>query len=92
MKFVALDDVCRMQQVHDGCFQSIDEVPLRALTLTIPSLLAPTYKFCIVPTEKKSDAVRDMIHGPISEACPASILRTTENAVLFLDQAAYSKV
>ena len=57
VKIVDLDDVCRMQQVHDGCFASIDEVPKQALTLTIPVLTAPKYVFCVVPGKTKAEAV-----------------------------------
>lgn len=91
MKTVCLDNVCRMQQVHDGCFAAIEEVPTHAYTLTIPSLMAAEYKFCIVPNVEKAEAVRCVVNGPVSEECPATILRTVNNAMLFIDSAAASR-
>lgn len=85
VKVVALDEKCRMQQVHDGCFRSIELVPTQAISLTIPALVAAEYMFCIVPASTKAQAVYDTIYGEISESCPASILRTKANAVLYLD-------
>lgn len=92
MKIVHLDDVCRMQQVHDGCFAAVEQVPTHAYTLTIPSLMEPEYKFCIVPNVEKAEAVRRVVNGPVSEECPASILRTADNAMLFIDAAAASRL
>jgi len=85
VKKVSLDDVCRMQQVHDGCFASFDEVPQYALTLTIPALMNADYHFCMVPAASKANAVRETVYGPISEKCPATALRRCENAVLYVD-------
>ncbi|WP_293738827.1 glucosamine-6-phosphate deaminase [uncultured Parabacteroides sp.] len=85
VKIVSLDDKCRMQQVHDGCFSTLERVPVSAFTLTIPALMAAKYMFCIVPSKTKNVAVFKTINGPISESCPASILRTKENTVLYLD-------
>lgn len=85
VKVVSLDEVCRQQQVNDGCFRSIDEVPKYALSLTIPALIAPEYVFCVVPAKTKADAVKNTLTGPIDESCPASILRRHKNAVLYLD-------
>lgn len=85
VKIVELDDVCRMQQVNDGCFEKLDDVPKCALTLTIPTLVSPKYNFCVVPASTKADAVKNTVLGEISEKCPASILRTKDNAVLYCD-------
>lgn len=87
VKIVELDDMCRQQQVNDGCFPSFEAVPTHALTLTIPTLFEARAISCIVPGERKAPAVRDTLHGPISPACPASILRRHKNAVLHLDPA-----
>lgn len=84
-KVVELDDMCRMQQVNDGCFASFDEVPTRALTLTVPTLLRAAHHFCMVPGEKKAPAVRDAMLGPVTMACPASALRLCKDARLYLD-------
>ena len=86
MKVVDLDEKCRMQQVHDGCFHSIAEVPSFALTLTVPALMSAGRIFCIVPSGTKSAAVRAALYGDISESCPASILRTKPEATLYLDK------
>lgn len=85
IKTVKLDEKCRRQQVNDGCFNSIETVPTHALTLTIPALLSGKYIFCIVPAKTKSEAVYNTINGDITEACPASILRKHNKAVLYAD-------
>lgn len=86
VKIVALDDACRRQQVHDGCFAHIADVPTHAMTLTIPALLSAARIFCIVPGIQKAKAVRRMLRAPISTECPASVLRTHPRATLFLDR------
>ncbi len=85
VKPVTLDDVCRNQQVHDGCFAHIDDVPQRAMTLTVPTLFAGKHLFCIVPAKAKAPAVYATLYGEISEKCPATILRRHQNAFLYLD-------
>ena len=90
VKVVSLDQTCRQQQVNDGCFASIDQVPTHAITLTIPTLAHADYHFCIVPTVLKAPAVKATVEGPVSETCPASILRTVPGSILYLDDAAAS--
>lgn len=85
VKIVRLDDACRRQQVGEGHFERISAVPECALSLTCSSILAMTSLICCVPELRKAKAVRDAIEGPISTACPASILRTHPQAHLFLD-------
>jgi glucosamine-6-phosphate deaminase len=85
VKIVELDQICRTQQVNDGCFSSIDKVPRHAITLTVPALLSTKQVFVVVPGPRKARAVFDTLRGPISTACPASILRTHACATLFLD-------
>ena len=85
IKKVDLDLKCRQQQVNDGCFATLDEVPTHALTLTIPTLYNVKNVFCVVPAASKAEAVKNTVTGPVSEVCPASILRTHENAVLYTD-------
>ena len=89
VKVVELDDVCRQQQVDDGCFTSINAVPVRAVTLTIPQLLDADRLFCSVSGTHKRAAVKATVAGPLSTDCPASILRTHKNCTLFLDLEAY---
>ena len=85
VKTVFLDQICRNQQVNDGCFKTLDDVPKQALTLTIPALIGTDAIFCIVPAATKANAVKTMLNGDVSETCPASILRTKNNAVMYLD-------
>jgi glucosamine-6-phosphate deaminase len=85
VKVVELDEVCRQQQVHDGCFASIDLVPKRALTLTMPTIFNADYISCVVPAKSKAEAVRKTVYGPISTSCPASTIRKHKDATLFLD-------
>ena len=85
VKPVQLDEICLNQQVNDGCFETIDEVPARAMTLTVPTLVSAPWLFCIVPAATKAKAVYETINGKIDEHCPASILRTRDNAKLYLD-------
>ena len=85
VKVVPLDDVCRNQQVNDGCFERIDLVPTHAITLTCPTLFAGGALFCIVPAKTKAQAVKRTLEGEIGEECPATILRRHISAVLYLD-------
>lgn len=85
MRLTTLDTVCRQQQVNDGEFASIDQVPTSALTLTIPALVSCRTVVGVVPGERKAEAVRRTIEGPVAESCPASILRRHDDATLFLD-------
>ena len=85
VKVVDLDDVCRMQQVHDGCFASLDLVPKYALTLTVPTLANADYRFCVVPAATKANAVKNTVLGEIGEACPATVLRIKDNSALYCD-------
>lgn len=92
VKVVTLDEVCRMQQVHDGAFASIEEVPRAAISLTIPALMAARCIYCIVPGPTKTVAVRKTLKDPISTACPATILRRHPHAVLYLDRDSAAQV
>ena len=85
VKVVELDPVCRGQQVREKCFETLDEVPREAITLTIPALLRADWMFCIVPFTNKAEAVRRMLEEEICEACPASILRNKRNSCLYLN-------
>ncbi|MGH9342676.1 MAG: 6-phosphogluconolactonase [Terriglobia bacterium] len=85
MKVVRLDAACRQQQAAEGWFRSAEEVPERAITLTIPTLFRIPQLIVTVPGERKAQIVRRVLLEPISEECPATILRTHPNARLFLD-------
>jgi glucosamine-6-phosphate deaminase len=92
VKIVELDHRCRVQQVNDGCFESLDDVPTEALTMTIPAVIGARWIVCIVPGSTKSDAVKNAIEGEISTACPASILRQHPRVMLFVDGEAARKL
>jgi len=85
IKIVRLDDACRRQQVGEGHFPDVSSVPENALSLTCSAIVGMTNLICCVPELRKAAAVRDTVAGPISTACPASILRTHPRAQLFLD-------
>jgi len=85
IKLVKLDEICRKQQVHDKCFPNLAAVPTHAFTVTIPALVRAPHLFCIVPTKLKAQAVKNALEGPISEKCPASILRRQPDAHMYLD-------
>jgi glucosamine-6-phosphate deaminase len=82
---IELAEASRRQQVGEGHFASLAEVPTHAITLTIPALLAPKQILCIVPEARKAEAVRACLTEPISEDRPGSILRQVQNARLYLD-------
>ena len=90
VKIVELDDVCRQQQVNDGCFAVLNEVPKTAMTLTCPVFIQAPQLFCIVPAITKAKAVKRTLEGEINEECPATVLRNHPNAVLYLDAASAS--
>ena len=85
IKPVALEETCRLQQVHDGCFPDIASVPRYALTLTCPALMSGKAIVCVVPGTRKAHAVQATVQHPISTDCPATILRRHPDAVLYLD-------
>ena len=86
VKVVELAEKSRLQQVGEGHFTSLDEVPKQAITLTIPALLAPVHILCIVPEARKASAVKACLSEPVAESRPGSILRTISHATLLLDQ------
>jgi len=92
VKVVELDSQCREQHVNDGCFPSLNRVPRQALTLTVPALMSAARLVCVVPGQRKAPAVAATLQGPISTACPASVLRTHQGAKLYLDLASASKL
>lgn len=86
LKKVKLDERSRLQQVNDGCFPSLDDVPTEAKTLTIPPIMASKYIICSVPGIRKAEAVKEALYGPISEKCPASIMRRHMHGNIYLDK------
>lgn len=85
VKLVDLAPECRNQQINDGCFETLDQVPTHAFTITIPELLHVDKLYAIVPTKAKAIAIKGTCDGPISTDCPASILRTHKDVTLYVD-------
>ena len=87
VKIVELELACRQQQVNDGCFAALEDVPTHAMTLTMPALLSTNtnYISVVVPASTKADAVYRTLNDEISTACPSTILRRYSNATLYLD-------
>ncbi len=92
VKIVDLDFECRQQQVNDQCFNSLNNVPSLAITLTVPALMAGRYIYCMVPGKNKAKAVYHTLYDEISERCPASVLRRHPQATLFLDNESSSLI
>jgi glucosamine-6-phosphate deaminase len=88
VKVVILDAECRQQQVNDGCFPSLVDVPERALTLTITALVKGRHIICVVPGARKAKAVYHTLYSPITEKYPSTILRRHPAPELYLDEAA----
>ncbi len=86
VKIVELEEVCKQQQVNDGAFNSVFEVPKFAATLTVPALMSAKYLSIVVPGIRKAKAIFETINSPVSTACPATVLRTHSNAELYLDK------
>jgi glucosamine-6-phosphate deaminase len=82
---VNLDPACRKQQVDEGHFQILQDVPKQALSLTVPALLAAKHVLAIVPEKRKAAAIRAALNGPVTPSCPASILRTQPQVTMYLD-------
>lgn len=86
LKLVQLDDACKMQQVKEGHFPSLEAVNPYAYTLSIPALFKARKVICIAPETRKAAAVKAALQGDVSTKCPASALRTQNHAVLLLDK------
>jgi glucosamine-6-phosphate deaminase len=83
---VQLDEPCRRQQVGEGWFTSIDDVPGRAITMSIRQILASREIICVVPDARKAGAVKRCLEGPVSPDAPASILQTHQRTTVYLDR------
>lgn len=92
IKVVELDERSRRQQLHEGWFKTLDEVPTHALSLTIPAIMNCKTISCVVPSKRKAEAVYNTLYGPIDTTCPASILRTHPDAYLFLDRNSAARI
>jgi glucosamine-6-phosphate deaminase len=91
VKPVVLDVASRQQQVNDGAFRTLGEVPEAALTLTIPTLMSGKRLHCVVPGATKRAAVQAALYGPIARSCPASVLRRHPACILYVDADSYGQ-
>jgi len=92
VKVVQLAEASRWQQVGEGHFVTLDQVPTHAITLTIPALLSARHILAIVPEARKADAVFQALRGPITSDCPASVMRQIDRAHLFLDRDSAARI
>lgn len=83
---VTLDQACKKQQVGEGWFASLNEVPSKAITMSVSQILKSNNIICTVPGERKAEAVKKCFEGEVSPHCPASILKKHENAFIYLDE------
>lgn len=87
---VQLDEACRRQQVGEGWFQSLGEVPTQAISMSIRQILKARKILCIVPDQRKATAVQACLEGPVSPLAPASVLQQHPDVTMFLDTASAS--
>lgn len=92
VKVVELDEACRRQQLGEGWFPSLDNVPVEAVTLTITAIMNCKSISCVVPGKRKAEAVKNTLNMEISTSCPASVLRKHPDALLFIDSEAASEI
>ena len=87
---VDLDEKCRRQQLGEGWFATLDDVPARAISMSIRQIMKSRCIICSVPDERKAEAVKGALEGQVSNMCPSSILQEHDNCTLYLDEAAAS--
>ena len=87
---VNLDKSCRQQQLGEGWFKSLEEVPMQAISMSIHQIMISHHLIVSVPDTRKARAVKNAVEGPLTNECPASILREHENCHLLLDEGSAS--
>lgn len=92
VKVVVLDEGCIKQQINDGCFDRVEDVPGHAYTITVPMVLEGKFLMAIAPGKTKTDAIRNVVKGEIRESYPASILRIHPDAILYTDEIGAGKI
>ena len=92
VKVVELDEACRKQQLGEGWFPTFDAVPTHALSLTISAIMRCKHISCVVPDERKAEAVYNTLNADISTACPATVLRNHSDTILYLDAGAAKRL
>lgn len=89
---VDLDEACRRQQVGEGWFARVEDVPTRAISMSIRQMMKADELLVIVPDERKAFAVKSAVEGDVTALVPASIIRTHPNVTLYLDEPAASRL
>jgi glucosamine-6-phosphate deaminase len=89
---VSLDEACRRQQVGEGWFAALDDVPRRALSMSIPQIMKSRAIVCTVPDARKAAAVKGVVEGPVSNRCPASVLQNHPGCAMFLEPASAGRL
>ncbi|WP_428387030.1 glucosamine-6-phosphate deaminase [Mucisphaera sp.] len=89
---VDLDEACRKQQLGEGWFETLEDVPKQAITMTVPEIMRSRHIICSVPDERKAQAVAAAVEGPVTETVPASILQQHGACRLYLDPPAASRL
>jgi len=87
---VNLDEACRKQQLGEGWFPTLNDVPTRAISMSVKQIMKSKAIVCTVPDQRKAEAVKNSVQGPVSNNVPASILQKHGDTTLFLDKAAAS--
>jgi len=83
---VKLDDACRKQQMGEGWFNSFNEVPLRAISMSVKQIMRSKNIICSVPDSRKAIAVKNSLENHVSNLYPASILQQHKNCTIYLDK------
>ena len=83
---VTLDEACQLQQLGEGWFKSLNEVPAQAISMSIQQILKAHHILCIVPDQRKAEAVKACVEMDVSPMRPASILRQHSSVKLYLDR------
>ncbi len=89
---VELDEACRRQQLGEGWFDSFEEIPSKAISMSVRQILKSVNLVVSIPDARKAEAVKCAVEGEVTPMCPASILQRHENCVLFLDRESSSKL
>ena len=87
---VDLDEACRRQQFGEGWFKSMDEVPRRAISMSVRQIMRSRALVLTVPDQRKAVATKEALEGPVQPSCPASMVQRHDNCMVFLDPAAAS--
>jgi glucosamine-6-phosphate deaminase len=87
---VELDEACRRQQLGEGWFPTLEDVPRQAISMSVRQIMKSQAIICTVPDRRKADAVRNTVEGPVTPQVPASILQRQDRATLYLDEPAAS--